>query len=746
MIWSLHKRCLAACLRHSQRTLAPRDAILIVTCGLGSLAGIARADDETNQVNRMEEIVVVANKIARPLNAIPSQVTVLTADRMAFEQVQEFADIARYEPALEADFNSPRFGSSGVSIRGIGGNRVALEFDGVPLPQRYAVGNFADSSRLVLDPAIVERIEILRGPGSALYGSDAIGGVVAITSFDGTDLVRGDRSHYAGARTGYFGANNALLGSSSYAWAGEADSVLVAGSYRDGHEPDNRSHGVDDDSIDFDQWQGFGKWTHNFAFGGVLRLSLDYFERDTISDVRSLLGFARFANTTSLHGDDNQRRDRTTLSFEIVDRGWLDEASIMLYRQSNTTEQRTKEQRTSRGTPVLLQRDFSFRELDYGGELRTRRDFVTGSVSHVVVAGAEWDHQRLTEARDGSETNRITGVSRRSILGETFPLRDLPKSVTNEIGVYAQDEISIGAVTFVGAVRWDDFSLDASTDEVFDDPSRLTDLDTSELTFRAGATVRASHALNIYAHYAQGFRAPPSAEVNLFLDIPLFNLRALPNPDLKPERSDTVEAGLRVRTSTTTLDAAAYYTEYEDFIESRVNLGIDPVTGILIFQSRNLAQAHVYGTEASITQGLRVLHPRLDSLALEAGFHWARGENESADQPLNEVNPLKATFALRWEPGQLPIIAALRATHLGHQSRVDFSDTTFFVPPAATVLDFTLRFEPHPSVQAHLGIYNLTDKRYWRYADVRRFDPGDPRIEVISRPGTHAQFTVSFTF
>lgn len=694
----------------------------------------------------MEETVVVASKIARPLDSIPAQVTVITAERMALEQVQEFADIARYEPAVEADFSTARFGSSGLSIRGIGGNRVALEFDGVPMPQRYDVGNFADSSRLALDPAIVRRIEILRGPGSALYGSDAIGGVVAVSSFDGDDLVRPGRRSAIGARAAYFGANDGVLGGTSYAWAGDTDSALAAFSYRNGDAPKNSGRGVADDRIDFSQWQGFGKWTHEFGFGGKVRLSLDYFERDTTSEIRTLLGYARFANTTDLRGDDTQRRDRATLSFEITDRGWLDEATLMLYRQSNTTEQITHEQRTSRGTPVLLRREFSLREVDYGGELRTRWDFATGPLQHIAVAGVEWDHQRLTEARDGSETNQLTGTTQRSILGEAFPLRDLPKSVTNEVGVYAQDEIRLGRVSLVGAVRWDNFSLDARTDGVFSDPDRITDLDTEKLTFRAGATVRVMEGAQVYAHYAQGFRAPPPADINLLLDIPLFNYRAIPNPDLAPERSDTFEVGMHWRRPETRFDAAIYYTDYEDFIESRANLGLDPVTGALVFQSRNIDEAHIYGVEANASQGLGVVAAGLDSLSLDAGFHWARGANDISGQPLNDVHPLKATFALHWEPAPVPLTAVLRLTHLGHQGRVDFTDTAFFVPPATNVFDVTLRYKPNDNIVANVGVYNLTNQRYWRYADVRRFDLGDPRIEAAARPGTYVQLTLDLRY
>ena len=96
----------------------------------------------------VEEIVVVATKIPRPAHTVAAAVSAFDRERIEWEQARGLGDLARYEPALEADWSSPRFGNSGIAVRGIGGNRVALEFDGVPLPQQFAVGSFADSSRL----------------------------------------------------------------------------------------------------------------------------------------------------------------------------------------------------------------------------------------------------------------------------------------------------------------------------------------------------------------------------------------------------------------------------------------------------------------------------------------------------------------------------------------------------------------------------------------------------------------------
>jgi hemoglobin/transferrin/lactoferrin receptor protein len=109
---------------------------------------------------------------------------------------------------------------------------------------------------------------------------------------------------------------------------------------------------------------------------------------------------------------------------------------------------------------------------------------------------------------------------------------------------------------------------------------------------------------------------------------------------------------------------------------------------------------------------------------------------------LNSINPLKAVFGLHWQPDNSDLSASLRIQHLGHQSRVDFSDGSFFVPPSATVLDLALRWAPTSNMDWRLGIYNLTDQRYWRYANVRRFDAGDPRVDIASLPGLHAALTV----
>jgi hemoglobin/transferrin/lactoferrin receptor protein len=378
--------------------------LLLCLAPEAALAAATVPDSET-----IEEIVVVATKIPRPAHTVAAAVSTFDRGRMEWEQARDLGDLARYEPSLEADYSSPRFGDSGIAIRGIGGNRVALEFDGVPLPQQFAVGSFADSSRLTVDSAIVGRAEVLRGPASALYGSDAIGGVIALTSTDPRDLISPGSSRHVAARGGYFGVDDGWTGDATAAWAGAGDGLLASGIYRAGNEPENRARGVPDDEIDTRQWQAFGKWTHDFDDGSGLEVSGDYFRRDTDSDTQSVLGSGRFVNSTSILGDDIQESGRAAAEFSTSGFAGLEEGLVRAYWQSNDTSQKTDELRFTGPAEQLIERDFTMEERDWGGEIRGRWDFATGALSHVLLVGGDWDRQNLLQRRDGLQTRTATG-------------------------------------------------------------------------------------------------------------------------------------------------------------------------------------------------------------------------------------------------------------------------------------------------------------------------------------------------
>ncbi|HET9865180.1 MAG TPA: TonB-dependent receptor plug domain-containing protein, partial [Steroidobacteraceae bacterium] len=127
----------------------------------------------------LTEVTVSATKIATPLLEVPATVTVLASDDVERRLDGDIRDLVRYEPNVSVRNRPDRFALADFNIRGIEGNRVLIEIDNVRVPDTFSIGSYSNATRDGVDIDLLKRFEIVRGSASSLYGSDAIGGVVA---------------------------------------------------------------------------------------------------------------------------------------------------------------------------------------------------------------------------------------------------------------------------------------------------------------------------------------------------------------------------------------------------------------------------------------------------------------------------------------------------------------------------------------------------------------------------------------
>ncbi|RTL26061.1 MAG: TonB-dependent hemoglobin/transferrin/lactoferrin family receptor, partial [Rhodocyclaceae bacterium] len=153
-------------------------AFLIGTALAGN-ACLAASGDETTTLGA---VIVSATRTETTVDSVPTTVTAISAENIARRLPHDEAALFEDEPDVVVARDLRRFGASSVNIRGIEGNRVLQQVDGVRLPDYYNGGgpsNATTSSSNSPEFDFLKRVEVLRGPASSLYGSDALGGVVS---------------------------------------------------------------------------------------------------------------------------------------------------------------------------------------------------------------------------------------------------------------------------------------------------------------------------------------------------------------------------------------------------------------------------------------------------------------------------------------------------------------------------------------------------------------------------------------
>lgn len=702
--------------------------------------------------SELESVTVYARRLV-PMTRVAATVTVISRETIERALVSDMKQLVRYEPGLSVRNDPFRFGLDTFAVRGVGGNRVAVELDGIPAAGGFAIGAYSDTGRSFVDPAFVERVEVLRGPASSLYGSDAIGGVVAMTTRRPRSLLGSGEGPEAQVETGYSSEDDgwyaALTGAATL---GDAE-VLLGYAHREGHELDTAAD-VTPNPRDYTSDSLLGRVVFPAAPGGPVTWTVEggRVQQDTAVD--ALLGTPpRFVSTTALLGDDEAVRFRFDVGQQLDPSAWFDSADWRLYGQGTDTRQESFEQRRAvppRAPPLQIDREFRLEDRNFGFEFTAVREAAGSRMDHSLVYGIETSFTTLDEKRDGLQTNLATGATTPTILGETMPIRDFPVTDLSEIGVFVQDEIAAreSAWSFIPALRVDYYRLDSQADRIYrqDNPD-LPVVDLDELSFAPKLGVMRSFGprSSVFFQYAHGFRSPPPEDVNIGFELPLLNYRAIPNPDLEPERSDGYELGVRWGSDAGQLTVSVYYNDYRDFIESRVNLGPDPATGVTQFQSQNIEEARIYGTELAASVQGGELAASLEGWSGRISFAWARGDDLVRDVPLDSVDPAKAVAELGYASASGRWGSQLLVTAVDSRSHVNDTVVDTYQTDGYVTLDLIAQLDLGNGLWLRAGAWNLTDAEYIEWADVRGRPAGDPLIPYYTRPGRNYSLTLSWS-
>ena len=680
-------------------------------------AGAAAARD----VHDFDRLQVTATRTQRALVEVPGTVDVIDREQLDNQLVRELKDLFRYTPGVSVTSTSGRFtGASGVRIRGLDGNRVAILVDNVPVSDTFNFGSYLNANRNFVDLETLKRVEVVRGPASSLYGSDALGGVVAFVTKDPSDYLSADKHSYVGLKFGYEGDWNGLFAGATGAFGGERWSGMVAVSHRQGQEAqnqgDNRARNYTRTAPNPQQVDGrsvLGKLV--YAPNAQQRFKLTVEGNEDDGRIEALSGIdARSPSASqrilSQDGRDHQTRARVSLRHELdaLDTALADDLFWQLYRQDSASLQRTDE---LRGNTTRRHNEHHFDQRVYGLLVNAHKAIDTGTLRHDITYGLEGSWTDTREKRDGYSLNLANGAVSKLVGQDLFPVRDFPMSETTKLGVYAQDEMRLldGRLSLIPGVRVDYFRLSPRVDDIFrqDNPGVAAEtIDEQQVSPKFGAVWRFSDTWSAYANYAHGFRAPPYNDVNIGFTNLQARYTAIANPDLKSETSRGGELGLRFNDTVGYLGVSVYYTDYRNFIESYAPAGVN-AEGLLLFQSRNVDDVVIKGAEARAGVDLGAL-AGWQGWSVNSAVAYSQGDNLTDDTPLNSVDPLRGTLGVAFDSGRWG--AEVIGTFVARKRRPQLAD--YYTPAGYATLDLMGHWEFAPGAKVTGGIFNLADRRY----------------------------------
>ena len=528
-----------------------KDRTVGMTCAslLALMTGLpAWADD----AGSLEEITVVATRTPQENFRVPQMVTVIDTETIEDRLASSISEIFQGVPGVNFG-GGPRRTGEVPAIRGQSGPGVLILFDGAR--QSFLSGH---DGRFFVDPDLLAGVEVVKGPGSALYGSGALGGVMAFETLSADDLLAEDETWGARVKAAFQGVNDeALVGGTAFA---RNDRIDLIGNitYR---------NGGDIELGDGSTLQADDNITSSLLKGGVtlsesLRWTTSFirFNNDATEPNTADFGSTADAQNPLVDKDVTNNTIQSRFDFN-PGTNWVDLDLVGYYTNSEVDEQELEGPR------------FVSREVEtFGLRLDNRSRFSFGDSGGVIFSyGGEF--YRDDQAGFDSETqdNSRGGV---------------PNAETEFFGAYAQAELDIatpaGRFLFVPGVRFDDFDNSLDGGESSSDDS---------VSAKFSGTYEPFDWLMTFASYAEAFRAPTFNEVfadGVHFEIPLGPfVRApnffIPNPDLLPEVSETVEFGGGVNFGDLLLDGdsfrakASYYnTDADNLIDLEVIVELSP--------------------------------------------------------------------------------------------------------------------------------------------------------------------------
>lgn len=686
-----------------------------------SLPLLAQQPQNANPPTDADEVgqtIVVAPRSTQPATATAASTQVITAAELA--QTGERSLPRALAKATGLFVQETNLGGGAPILRGVIGNQVLIVVDGVRLNDSTTRGG-PNQSLNGIDPATVERVEVIRGPASVLYGSDAIGGAILIWTKNQAPLGprtadQPKRVLTAGWDAQYTDVNDGWSGSLFSGGASANDGWLAIGSLHDWNDLDTADGVVPNTGFHGQGW--FGSWEHAYSDERRIRVTASRTrDFDVPRTDRLNAGFGQTQPADAEHDFTVQDRERYQLTYTDGSGGLADAMQLRFSLRKYLEERRLRALTSS--TRRL--------EADDTQTLGLAADWRKAiGDSQMLTWGFDVDFDDVDSTRNNVNIN--TGVS--TPAAGSFA----PKSEFLSTGLFIQDEIfAFEPFDVTAGLRYSYFQFE------FEDftTGAESDGDLDALTGNLAVGRALADGVRLVGTLGQAFRAPNLADVARTATFA--GGTELPNENLDPEESFYQELALDMRRSDWSASLGVYHNEIADTVGRLLLSDPDgvPGTGDEIYQRVNVGDAEYFGVEArGQTRVGESDSPWLTGAYVEftyGEFHDTLDPTNGAsidESPATRVPPLHGNVWVRFEPASALRRATANGVGLGwvelslwwasDQDRLSpFDLVDPRVNPNGTAgwvrldLDFGGPIgAPENGATWRLGLHNLADEAY----------------------------------
>ena len=701
------------------------------------------------------KITVTGTRSERAIKDVPNVITSYDYDDLNEISPLDWRDLFKYDASISSqDFNRSDgqrtyvTGDKGnINIRGLEGNRVLTLIDGIPIP-RFSYGRqgtFAASRLNYFDFNNLGGVEVLKGPGSSLYGSDAMAGVVSLRGLNPDDILDDNQTSTFEISSPYNSQNSAYQPSLKYAFKDNDIAGIFSisnGSYSELNRKTDSKY-INDVDGDIESYyvkliKTNGNTDYNITFENI--------QKDATT-----LGSSYYKTEESLDSQKDVResvRNRVSLGFNYKSDQdkFIDQFSGQVY--SNVMENKSNYETVSSGTKSNTKGDLDQEMV--GGNLQFVNNFKTKNTNQKLTYGFEINHNDAQRTRDTFSDDTFTGSYKSN-----------PDSDILKMGFYVQDEIKFKNWELIPGIRYDANNIDAYEDDKWYDSATISfgsfadpkaagkpiSKDFSHISPSIAAIYKFNKNLNFYSKYSMGYRAPSWEDLNSsFINLnPGFSYSTVGNPNLKKETSNNYELGLKGRTNKADFGIATFYNKYNNFLDKGRRINGETITYSVIggdlsffggpkidteaqvYRTMNVKEVSIYGIEANYKYHFA---ERNKGLSFSASTAFVEGRNEDDDENLDSVNPFKAVTNFNYLFPNNKFSLSLTNTYVGvpNPSASYFTPTTSsgaslaeyaYIPDSYLTTDLTLKYKSSERFIADLGIYNLFDTTYYQWSDIR---------------------------